>query len=204
MNDTTLPNPRRRTRPNSIRPGFALHDWMNLLRHAKDLSGRRGNPLRDDITLAEVSKHSATHDGWMVLRGKVYNISPYLMYHPGGSDILEKCLGRDGTKLFDRYHSWVNIENLIGPLLVGHLSKGETSRGAADEEERIGSGEQYLNETDSGKDIVLPSSGASLASAKEIEFAMPKPRPTAGQEIPSILGKPHAEDDNDEEDLLPP
>ena len=122
------------------------------------------------------------------------------MYHPGGSDILEKCLGRDGTKLFEKYHAWVNIENLIGPLLVGYLSKDKVSRDA-DEEKKIC--EQYLNETDSPKDTVLPSSGAS-SSAGEVEFAMPKPRPKKGQEIPSLLGKPEVGDDNDEEDLLLP
>ena len=33
--------------------------------------------------------------------GKVYNISPYLEYHPGGEEELMKGAGIDGTRLFD-------------------------------------------------------------------------------------------------------
>ena len=196
MNDSTLPNPRR-SRPASLRPGFALHDWMNLLRRAKDLSGRRGAPLRHDVTLTEVSEHAMTHNGWMVLHGKVYNIAPYLMYHPGGSAILEKCLGKDGTKLFEKYHAWVNIENLIGPLLIGYLSKGERKENEDDDEAKVGA--KYL---DGGNDdIVLPSTGvAASTSSSSTEFDMPKPRPAKGAEIPSLLGK--LDDDEAEHNLL--
>ena len=52
MNDTTLPikqggkkkivNPRQQRDGKNLRPGFGLHDWMTLLRHAKDLAQRKG------------------------------------------------------------------------------------------------------------------------------------------------------------------
>ena len=38
----------------------------------------------------------------MALRGKVYNISPYLRFHPGGAAILLKAAGKDGTALFQK------------------------------------------------------------------------------------------------------
>ena len=127
------------------------------------------------------------------------------MYHPGGSEILEKCLGRDGTRLFDRYHAWVNIENLIGPLLVGYLSKEERRRGGnADDEEGIGS--KYLSKTVGGisdEEVVLPSArSATSESASEVAFAMPKPRPMKDAHIPSLLGKSDDDEDEAEEDLL--
>lgn len=120
------------------------------------------------------------------------------MYHPGGSDILEKCLGRDGTRLFDRYHAWVNIENLIGPLLVGYLSKEERRRGGnANDEEEMGS--KYLS---NGEEVVLPPARAVTSeSESEVAFAMPKPRPMKGAHIPPLLGKSD-DDDETEEDLL--
>ena len=51
MNDTTLPitkkksNTRQRSNGNGgrVKKGFGLHDWMTLLRHAKDLAQRKGN-----------------------------------------------------------------------------------------------------------------------------------------------------------------
>lgn len=144
MNDTTLPIPSKQStnaRNNTkraakgVRPGFGLHDWMTLLRHAKDLAQRKGAPLRKDITLSEVQKHNKPYDGWMILRGKVYNITPYIAYHPGGSSILEKCVGTDATSLFDKYHSWVNIDNLVGVLLLGYLMVEERKKRNDNEDE---------------------------------------------------------------------
>jgi len=58
-------------------------------------------------------------DAWTVLGGKVYNISPYAPYHPGGEPELMRAAGRDGSKLFGEVHSWVNWEGMLEGCLVG-------------------------------------------------------------------------------------
>ncbi len=221
MNDTTLPKKRQqssRSKAAPLRPGFGLHDWLTLLRRAKDLSQRRGAPIRKSIPLSEIAQHNKPYDGWMILRGKVYNIAPYLPYHPGGQQIMEQCLGGDGTKLFDKYHSWVNIEGLIGPLLLGYV---QIEKRQHDNDEENGGG--YLKgkvDDDGGSamngndnDIVLPSSdnnnataatasfsGATKTSSQDnVEFSMPKPRPTKGSVVPSLLGATDNDDDNEVE-----
>lgn len=213
MNDTTLPipskrqsnNPRLRAAKNSgVRPGFGLHDWMNLLRRAKDLAQRKGAPIRRDITLAEVKTHNKPYDGWMVLRGKVYNVLPYLAYHPGGSDILEKCVGRDATALFDRYHAWVNIDNLVGPLLLGYLKVEKKPRESDDSDGGYLKG--GASNGSNGGDIVMPSapstSATSAINSNDLGFAMPKPRPPKGEPIASLLPRDSDEDDENEEDMM--
>jgi hypothetical protein len=45
-------------------------------------------------------QHNTTTDAWSAFNGKVYNITPYLRFHPGGEKELMRCAGRDGTKLF--------------------------------------------------------------------------------------------------------
>lgn len=122
MNDSTLPptTKPRRAKGAIVRKGFGLHDWMRLKSTAKDLAQRQGRPLQP-ITIEEVNEHSSVHNGWVVLHGKVYNITPYLHYHPGGLDILKPSLGKDCTALFEKYHRWVNVEGLIGTLLLGSL-----------------------------------------------------------------------------------
>lgn len=108
--------------PVNPRQRFGLHDWKQLLAASSDLAQRKGDPIRRDITPDEVSKHNKNHDGWIILRGKVYNIGPYLPYHPGGINIFRSVLGSDATILFDKYHRWVNIDGLIGPLLLGTVA----------------------------------------------------------------------------------
>lgn len=44
--------------------------------------------------------HNKLEDAWTAINGKVYNVTPYLEYHPGGVKELMRVAGRDGTKLF--------------------------------------------------------------------------------------------------------
>jgi cytochrome b involved in lipid metabolism len=44
--------------------------------------------------------HNKRGDAWAAFCGKVYNITPYLSFHPGGEIQLMRAAGRDGTKLF--------------------------------------------------------------------------------------------------------
>ena len=95
-------------------------DWMNLVRSAADLSGRNGGPLRN-ISLAELKEHNTQFDCWTVYNGKVYNITQYMHYHPGGVKVIMQGAGRDCTRLFNRYHAWINIDNMLAKCLVGNF-----------------------------------------------------------------------------------
>ena len=48
------------------------------------------------MTMSEIAEHKARDDAWSVFNGKVYNITPYLHYHPGGVGELMRVAGRDG------------------------------------------------------------------------------------------------------------
>jgi cytochrome b involved in lipid metabolism len=131
MNDSTMPPPRyadatinKSAKVPAVNPRhrFGLHDWKKLLAVSTDLAQRKGQPIRRDMTVEEVRLHDKNHDGWIILRGRVYNIGPYLPYHPGGVSIFKNLLGKDATSMFDKYHRWVNIDGLIGPLLLGFLA----------------------------------------------------------------------------------
>ncbi|OWK01951.1 CYB5R4 [Cervus elaphus hippelaphus] len=54
--------------------------------------------------------------------GFVYNVSPYMEYHPGGEDELMRAAGSDGTDLFDQVHRWVNYESMLKECLVGRMA----------------------------------------------------------------------------------
>jgi cytochrome-b5 reductase len=80
-----------------------------------------GHGLCRDIPMDEVRRHNTRGDAWMVLSGRVYNLTPYFPFHPGGEDVLMQAAGRDGTALFRRYHPWVNGHALLEACLLGSL-----------------------------------------------------------------------------------
>lgn len=47
-----------------------------------------------------LKQHNKKDDAWSAFNGKVYNMTWYLLYHPGGEKELMRVAGRDGTKLF--------------------------------------------------------------------------------------------------------
>ncbi|SCU89465.1 LANO_0D05028g1_1 [Lachancea nothofagi CBS 11611] len=75
-------------------------------------------PLK--VNRAQLEKHTTRDDCWCVLKKRVYCISSYLDFHPGGPDILIKTAGgKDATALFDKYHRWVNYERLLETCYIG-------------------------------------------------------------------------------------
>lgn len=101
--------------------GYSQMDWLKLTRSHPDLAGLKGKSNRRLISMDEVRQHQTEGQMWTVLKGRVYNISPYMKFHPGGVDMLMKGVGKDCTSLFNKYHAWVNAEFLLEKCLVGTL-----------------------------------------------------------------------------------
>lgn len=56
------------------------------------------------LTIEEIKKHNSKNDCWVIVHGKVYDVSDFLGEHPGGSAIILKYAGKDATKAFDPIH----------------------------------------------------------------------------------------------------
>jgi cytochrome-b5 reductase len=103
--------------------GYSQMDWLKLCRTHPDLAGLNGQSNGRVISLDEVKQHQTGGAMWTVLKGRVYNIAPYMKFHPGGVDMLMKAVGKDCTSLFNKYHAWVNADALLEKCLVGTLDK---------------------------------------------------------------------------------
>ncbi|NXI45323.1 NB5R4 reductase, partial [Galbula dea] len=103
-----------------LKPGRSLMDWIRLTKSGKDLTGLKGRLI--EVTEDELAKHNKKEDCWICIRGFVYNVTPYMEYHPGGEDELMKAAGTDGTDLFDQVHRWVNYESMLKECLVGRMA----------------------------------------------------------------------------------
>lgn len=72
-----------------------------------------------------------------MFQGKVYNLTPYLNFHPGGVGELLRGAGKveEGEKLFNEIHPWLNWESILGECLIGILvSESERLRGGEEDD----------------------------------------------------------------------
>lgn len=102
-----------------LAPGHSPMDWAALTR-SKNLSGVSTFQRVTPSILKSMTGRKGK-PAWTSWQGKVYNITPYLPFHPGGEAELMKAAGRDGANLFMEVHPWVNWENMLGTCLVGAL-----------------------------------------------------------------------------------
>ncbi|KAA0058605.1 disease resistance protein RGA2 [Cucumis melo var. makuwa] len=63
--------------------GYSQMDWLKLTRTHPDLAGLKGQSNKRLIPMSEVKEHRTEGSMWTVLKGRVYNISPYMKFHPG-------------------------------------------------------------------------------------------------------------------------
>ncbi|KNE61564.1 hypothetical protein AMAG_06381 [Allomyces macrogynus ATCC 38327] len=104
-----------------LEPGHSPLDWARLKSSGADLKG--ADPATVRLTMEEVAKHATEDDAWTVLHGKVFNLTPYMKYHPGGVKQLMKGAGKDSTRLFMAIHAWVNAEYLLDACFIGYLEQ---------------------------------------------------------------------------------
>ncbi|KAJ3036587.1 hypothetical protein HDV00_002547 [Rhizophlyctis rosea] len=101
-------------------PGFSPLDWAKL-KLSTDLRG--GVTQLQRYTLADLAEHRSRDNVWMAIQGKVYNVTSYVKFHPGGAGQLMRGAGKDATELFLQVHPWVNVDNLLDKCFIGFLVK---------------------------------------------------------------------------------
>ncbi|KAM7223570.1 cytochrome b5 reductase 4 [Rhypophila decipiens] len=119
---TLAAKPKKPSKEIALAPGHSPLDWARL--SSDPTANLRGLPPQTPyikVTPSMLKKMTGRKgkDAWTVLGGRVYNMTPYLPFHPGGEPELLRGAGRDGTKLFGEIHPWVNYENMLSACLIG-------------------------------------------------------------------------------------
>lgn len=83
------------------------------------------------FTRAEVAKHNTEQDLWMIIEGKVYDVTPFCDEHPGGVDTLLNVAGDDGTSEFKSVGHSDSAKAMLDKYYVGKLSAEEAKSGAS-------------------------------------------------------------------------
>jgi len=74
----------------------------------------------------EVAKHNKENDLWMIINGSVYDLTPYVSYHPGSRNSLLKFAGTDGS-INVQFHSSKMMKLLNTYFYIGKLEGHDSS-----------------------------------------------------------------------------
>lgn len=75
------------------------------------------NPVLDHgiLTSLPVAKHNTPESCWVILYGKVYDVTDFIPSHPGGSQIILSLAGKDATDEYDPVHPPGTLEENLKP-----------------------------------------------------------------------------------------
>ncbi|KAE8326661.1 FMN-dependent dehydrogenase-domain-containing protein [Aspergillus sergii] len=84
-----------------------------------------------------VAHHTKESSCWVVLYGKVYDVTHFLSSHPGGAQAILRVSGRDATDDFDPIHPPETMDS-IQSALIGSFSLDEKSSCATQTKDVLG------------------------------------------------------------------
>ncbi|KAG2228346.1 hypothetical protein INT45_011138 [Circinella minor] len=73
------------------------------------------------LSYEEVAKHNTRNDLWMIVSGKVYDITPFVDEHPGGEEVLIDEGAKDATGPFDDVGHSDDARELLEKYYVGDV-----------------------------------------------------------------------------------
>ncbi|KAK6064244.1 oxidoreductase NAD-binding domain-containing protein [Seiridium cupressi] len=82
-----------------------------------------------EFSAKDVASHKEADDCFMVIQGKVYDVTKYIHDHPGGADILVEAGGTDATEAFDNAGHSEDAFEIMEQYQVGIL-KGASKKSA--------------------------------------------------------------------------
>ncbi|KAK3000346.1 hypothetical protein RJ639_022469 [Escallonia herrerae] len=69
----------------------------------------------------EVAKHDKTKDCWLIISGKVYDVTPFMDDHPGGDEVLLSATGKDATNDFEDVGHSDSAREMMAQYYIGEI-----------------------------------------------------------------------------------
>ncbi|KAL0321590.1 UNVERIFIED_CONTAM: cytochrome isoform E [Sesamum calycinum] len=69
----------------------------------------------------EVAKHNEVKDCWLIINGKVYDVTPFMDDHPGGDEVLLAAVGKDATNDFEDVGHSDSAREMMDKYYIGEI-----------------------------------------------------------------------------------
>ena len=151
------------------------------------------DPSKPSFALSEVRQHATDESAWIVVRGQVYDCTPFLRDHPGGADSILIEAGADCTESFEAVHSakaWKMLEKWhIGQLRPSSEDSADASASATDD----GVDPSARADAAAPEVVKLDSNGRKIAlydRKQMLPFTLTEKRQLSPDRLPSPLPLP--------------
>nr|XP_004661712.1 cytochrome b5 type B [Jaculus jaculus] len=87
-------------------------------------SERKGEGGDTSVTyyrLAEVAKRNTSKEVWMVIHGRVYDVTRFLNEHPGGEEVLLEQAGVDASESFEDVGHSYDAREMLKEYYIGDV-----------------------------------------------------------------------------------
>ncbi|XP_069822209.1 cytochrome b5 type B isoform X2 [Dendropsophus ebraccatus] len=89
------------------------------------MANSEGSPSEESqvtyYTLEDVRKRNSAKELWLVIHGRVYDITRFVEEHPGGEEVLFEQAGADATESFEDVGHSVDAREMLKQYYVGDL-----------------------------------------------------------------------------------
>ncbi|KAJ0261694.1 Cytochrome b5 isoform E [Hirschfeldia incana] len=73
------------------------------------------------FTFDEVSQHNKRGDCWLIISDKVYDVTTFIVSHPGGDEVLLSSAGKDATFDFEDVGHSDEARELMKEYYIGEI-----------------------------------------------------------------------------------
>lgn len=77
------------------------------------------------IPFAELQQHKTETDLWLLIGGKVYDVTKFVSEHPGGDEVLVTEAGKDATEPFEDVGHSEDAHEILKTLYIGDIADPE-------------------------------------------------------------------------------